>query len=73
MKATIIDIMESWPLQLKLQTPTGQEQVMLDENVRIYHAGLLVDPNKLRPGQHVQVLTRSISHNKRISEIEICE
>lgn len=63
--------MESWPLQLALQSPAGKEQVMLDENVHIHRAGTLVDPGELRPGQHVQVLTRSTSGDGRVTELEI--
>lgn len=58
-KAKILRIMESWPLQLVLQTATGVKHVVLAEGATIRHRGLLVDPGALRPGQSVQVLMRT--------------
>jgi hypothetical protein len=71
MEATIIHVMESWPLQLALQTPAGPEHMMLAENVRIQRAGELVDPSALRPGQHIQVLMRT--SKGEIAELEIID
>lgn len=71
METTIIHIMESWPLQLVLQNQTVKEDVVLDENVRIYRAGVLVDPGVLRPGQHVRVLRRSTANHAKVAELEI--
>lgn len=66
---TILRIMETWPLQLVLQTPTGNVQVMLAENVRIRRGGELIDPGQLRTGQRVRVLMQEA--NGAISELEI--
>jgi len=71
MEPTIVHIMESWPLQLVLQNQAVKEQVVLDENVRIYRAGVLVDPGVLRPGQHVRVLRRSTDSQTKVMELEI--
>lgn len=68
---TILRIMETWPLQLVLQTPSGNVQVMLAENVRIKRGGVLIDPGKLRPGQHVSVLMNEA--NGAVSELEIVD
>ncbi len=56
MEATIIQIMESWPLQLSLQTAAGIEHVMLSEDVTIWRAGDLVYPGALLPHQSIRVL-----------------
>lgn len=69
MEATIVHIMESWPLQLALQTPAGREHVVLAENVRIQRAGVLVDPGALQPGQRVRVLIRTTKG--AVAELEI--
>ena len=71
MESTIVHIMESWPLQLALQTPAGREQVMLAENVRIQRAGVLVDPGELQPGQRVRVLIRTTKG--KVAELEIID
>jgi hypothetical protein len=71
MESTIVHIMESWPLQLALQWPSGQEQVMLAENVRIQRAGVLVDPGALQPGQRVRVLIRTTKGE--VAELEIID
>jgi hypothetical protein len=71
METTIVHIMESWPLQLVLQNQAGKEQVVLEENVCIYRAGVLVDPCDLQPGQHVRVLRRSTDRQTRLMELEI--
>jgi len=71
MDATIIHVMESWPLQLALLTPAGQEHVALDENARIHRAGVLVDPAALQPGQRVKVLMLSTGGDRTVIEVEI--
>lgn len=71
MEATIIHIMESWPLQLALQTPDGREQVSLAENVVIQRAGKVVDPSALHPGQPVRLLKRT--SRGEIAELEILD
>jgi len=63
--------MESWPLQLVLQTPAGYEHVVLTENVCIRRAEALVDPGVLQPGQRIRVLTRTI--RGEIAEIELLD
>lgn len=71
MEATIEYIMESWPLQLVLQTPHGREHVALAENARIQRAGMQVDPGDLQPGQHVRIVSQTSQGT--IAELEILE
>jgi hypothetical protein len=71
MEATIVHIMESWPLQLALQIPDGHVQVMLAEKVRIKREGVLVDPGALQPGQRVRVLLQTT--NGAVAELEIID
>jgi hypothetical protein len=68
---TIVRIMESWPLQLVLQTPAEREHVVLAENIRIRRAGVLVDPGVLQPGQHVRMLMWTA--RGEIAELEILD
>lgn len=63
--------MESWPLQLALQTANGVEHVMLAEGATIRRSGILVDPGVLRPDQSVRVLRRT--PQGEIAELEILE
>ena len=71
MEATIINIMESWPLQLALQTPAGREEVALAEDLLIQRSGMRVDPGALQPGQRVRLLKRTA--RGEIAELEILE
>lgn len=72
MADTILNIMETWPLQLVLQTSTGKVQMMLAEDTNIKHGREEhIDPGKLRPGQHVRVLKRAASG--AIAELEIID
>lgn len=71
MEATVINVMESWPLQLAVQTTSGREQVALAEDVRIRRAGSPVDPSALRPGQRVLLLNRT--SRGEIAELEILD
>ena len=69
---TILNIMETWPLQLVLQTSAGKVQMMLAENTNIKHGREEnLDPGKLRPGQHVRVLKQAA--NGAIAELEIVD
>jgi hypothetical protein len=71
MKATIIHIMESWPLQLALQSPTGSEHAALAENARILRGCVIVGPGELRPGQSVEVIFRTTKGE--ITELRILD
>jgi hypothetical protein len=68
---TILRIMETWPLHLVLQTPTGDLHVGLAENVILKRGGVLVDPGTLKPGQRVRILRREA--NGSVAELEICD
>jgi hypothetical protein len=67
--ATITHVMESWPLQLALDTPIGREHVALAENVLIHCAGITVDAGALQPGQRVRIHTRT--NKAEIADLEI--
>jgi hypothetical protein len=73
MNAIVKYVMESWPLQLSLQTPTGDEHVALDENAIIKHAGVRVDPGVLRPGQRVGVTIQTTDGDRIVTELEILD
>jgi hypothetical protein len=73
MDAIVEHVMESWPLQLSLQTPAGKTQVALSENVIIKHAGVRVDPGGLRPGQRVQVTIHTTNGDQVVTELEILD
>lgn len=73
MDAIVKYVMESWPLQLSLQTPAGDEQVALDENAIIKRAGVRVDPGLLRPGQRVRVTIRTTDGDQIVTELEILD
>jgi hypothetical protein len=71
MEATIIDVMETWPLQLRLMTSNGNLKVRLSEDVNVKRGGTPVDPGTLRPGQHVRILNQKT--NGSVSDLEIVD
>lgn len=65
--------MESWPLQLSLQTAIGEEQVALAENTIVICAGARVDPGALKPGQRVKVTIQTTGSDQIVTELEILD
>ncbi len=55
MKARIVEVMESWPLQLILDSDGEQLFVDLDADVRVERAGVEVGPGTLSPGHQVEL------------------
>ena len=54
MKARVVEVMESWPLQLILDSNGERLFVDLDADVRVERAGADVGPRALFPGQQVE-------------------
>jgi hypothetical protein len=73
MDAIIINVMESSPLQLTLQTSAGKEQVALAENVIIKRAGGRIDPGVLRSRQQVRVKIRRTNGSQTVIELEVLD
>lgn len=73
MDAVIDNVMESWPLQLTLQTSTGKEQVALAKNTIIKRAGVGVDPGVLKPRQRVRAKIQTTNGDRIITELEILD
>jgi hypothetical protein len=69
--AVVKYVMESWPLQLSLQTSGGDEQVALAEETVIKRAGVRVAPGVIEPGQRVRVTMRTTNGYRIVSELEI--
>jgi hypothetical protein len=46
----ILQVMESWPLQLVVDVPSGHLDVLLSDDTTVIQAGRSVDPNALTPG-----------------------
>jgi hypothetical protein len=51
----IVAVMESWPLQLTVETPTGRVQVGLQAGTVVTQGGQPSDPGGLRPGLRVRI------------------
>ncbi len=69
--AVVNHVMESWPLQLSLQTSTRNEQVALSEETTVKRAGVRVDPGTIQPGQRVRVTMRTTENYRVVTELEI--
>lgn len=55
--AIISEIMESWPLGLRLRVHGEPDDILVDltEDCRIVYAGRSMDPGKLRCGMRVEI------------------
>ena len=54
-EGTIIEVMESWPLQLIVQTREGRYYVELLSETRITQAGESINQGNLSPNLQVQI------------------
>jgi hypothetical protein len=71
METSILEVMESWPLELALQTPSGREVRALTEDARIWRGVESVAAVELRSGQRVRLLKTTESGD--IAEITIVD
>lgn len=71
--AVVNHVMESWPLQLSLQTSAGDEQVALAEETIVKRAGVQVDPGAIQPGQRVRVIMRTTESYRIVIELNILD
>lgn len=51
----IVAVMESWPLQLTVETQSGPLHVGLQSGTVVTEQGSAVDPNRLRPEMRVRI------------------
>jgi hypothetical protein len=54
-EGTIVEVMESWPLQLTVETETGRYHVALLSETTITREDETVDPGELLPDLQVRV------------------
>ena len=54
-EGTVLGVMESWPLQLSIESGAQVYHVELTETTRVLRAGREVSPNSLRPQDLVRV------------------
>lgn len=55
MQGTIVEVMESWPLQLIVEVDTVRHHVGLLSETTVTRAGQAVDPGELSPEMQVRV------------------
>jgi hypothetical protein len=54
----IVRVMESWPLQLVVDTPSGRLGVLLTEETKIMQRGRTAGPSALLPGEKIRLVGR---------------
>lgn len=54
-EGTIVSVMESWPLQLVVETATGRRHVALRSDTVITANGQTVEANRIVPGVRVRI------------------
>ncbi|MEO0688212.1 MAG: hypothetical protein AAFY76_24930 [Cyanobacteria bacterium J06649_11] len=70
----IIQVMESWPIQLSVETSSGTYDVQLLEDTKITRQGKIVKPGELNPNMRVKIegqLSSPNSDGVTASTIEI--
>ncbi len=73
-EGTIVEVMESWPLQLSVETRAGRYHVELLDETRITQEGRTASPGSLTPNLRIRVKgsQSSVSHlAMSAQEIEI--
>jgi len=69
----ITEVMESWPLQLVVETQTGRYHIQLLEETKIIQEGQAVNPEILKPGMRVQVKGQGSESNQLAMTAEAIE
>jgi hypothetical protein len=70
----ITAMMETWPLQLAVETTSGRYHVSLQPETIVSQAGRAAEVTALRPNQRVQISGYSIEDNTLTAEsIELLE
>jgi hypothetical protein len=70
----IVEVMESWPLQLTVVTQSGRQHVGLLSETRVVKEGQLVDPSVLTSGVRVRIEGENTGPNAMSARnIEILE
>lgn len=65
---TVVDVMETWPLQLSIQTADGLFHVVLSESTVITAEGRAVDAGAVRPGMAIEVRGESSGAQRMAAE-----
>ena len=55
LRCTIVEVMETWPLQLQCEGPGGRLHVGLLDATAVERAGSPAGPGSLRPGMQVVI------------------
>lgn len=69
----IMTVMESWPLQLTVQTQTALYHVVLRSDTQITQQGKEVNPGSLRPDLSVRIGGQVSSSNPLAMNAEVIE
>jgi len=69
----IVTVMESWPLQLTVQTQTGFYDVVLRLDTQITQNELIVDPGSLHPDLQVRIRGQVFSSNPLAMNAQMIE
>lgn len=54
-EGNIVQVMESYPLQLMVETNSGRYHVALSSDTRVMQQNQTVEQNQLKTGMHVQI------------------
>ena len=72
-EGTLLDIMESWPLQLTVDTAAGRRHVVLTMTTTLHDGGEEAPVHHLRPGQRLRLHGEDTNGAFRAHHIEVIE
>ena len=70
-KGKVSHVLETWPLQLVVQSEQGRFDITLSEETRVIRNDAHVSPGELRPGLTVEVTCRGVAPNITAETVHI--
>ncbi len=71
-EGTVVEVMESWPLQLSVQAETTERWFTLSDEAVVVDKGDAADPGHIKPGQKIHVITDE-TNDAIATEVHIVE
>jgi hypothetical protein len=70
-KGKVSHVLETWPLQLVVQTEQGRYDITLSEDTRVVRNQAQVSPGELRPGLTVEISCSGVAPRLTAETIRI--
>lgn len=67
----IVAVMETWPLQVSIDTAEGRRELSLHSETRVDSGGDPADPSLLAPGQRVRIEALPTASGLRVESVSV--